>query len=49
MSSLFDVEITHLLLARAAGGKLVPRWLNEGTDTTTSQVLTVNASHTVTV
>ncbi len=49
MSLLFDGEIAQLLLSRAAGGKPVPRRLKEHTDTTTRQVLTVNAGRTVTV
>jgi len=33
LETLLHHEIAHLLLARAAGGKPVPRWFNEGTAT----------------
>ncbi|HVN33537.1 MAG TPA: hypothetical protein VMT45_16285 [Thermoanaerobaculaceae bacterium] len=33
LETLLRHEIAHVLLARAAGGKAVPRWFNEGTAT----------------
>ncbi len=33
LETLLHHEVAHLLLARAAGGKPVPRWFNEGTAT----------------
>jgi hypothetical protein len=33
LETLLHHEIAHLLLARAAGGRSVPRWFNEGTAT----------------